>query len=230
MMAGGRGLGRAPGTEAAMLERLGTPGHETISTPDAEVLALLGRIAAAEPDPVFYEIGVGVGATTLPAARILDNRGRIVLFSREKDVRELAADLAALGFRNVDAAWGSPGATYSGYHFELARGFLAGALPPFDLAFLDGGHVFHLDAGAAAILKELCKPGGHILFDDYHWSLARSPTMNPAARPQTAKDYDARQIEAAQVEMVCRAIMDTDPRFRLERLAGSTAVYRRVAP
>lgn len=210
-----------------MLEKIGSPEFATISAPNATVVSIARDLVLAGAEPVFYEIGVGIGATTLPVAEILDNRGRLVLFSRAWEIAELAADLAARGFTNVDDRWGSPHKVYSGYHFELARGFVAGALPAFDLAYLDGGHVFHLDAPATAVLKELCKPGGHIVFDDWYWSLARSPTMGPAIREATKREYDALQIDACHVQLVCKALMDVDPRFEFLGLDGATAVYRR---
>lgn len=212
-----------------MLEKIGAPDFATLSESDRTVVDLVKAKVASEREPVFYEIGVGIGATTLAVAESMNNRGRIVFFSREPDVKALAEDLAARGFTNVDASWGSPGKVYSGYHFELARGFVAGLLPPFDVAYVDGGHVFHLDAPAACVLKELCRPGGYIVFDDWHWNLARSPTMNPRKREATAREYDARQIETCHVQLVCRAVMDVDERFDFLGLNGSTAIYQRRA-
>lgn len=212
-----------------MLEKIGTKGFETLSRADQTVLRLLDEILVREPNPIVYEIGVGIGATTLPLAQKLNNRGKLFLFSRDKDVRALAADLRALGFTNVIDSWGSPAKTYSGYHFELARGFTGHLLPSFDLAFLDGGHVFHLDAPATAVLKELCKPSGYMVFDDWIWSLAKSPTLNPSVRPKTAEDYDAAQIEASHVQLVCKTLMDTDGRFEFLGLEGNSAAYRRRA-
>jgi predicted O-methyltransferase YrrM len=210
-----------------MLEKIGTAGFETLSKPDAVVLRLLDQLLATNPAPVIYEIGVGIGATTLPMAKAMNNRGQMVLFSRKNDVAALTEGLHLLGFDNIISDWGSDTKTYSGYHFELARGFVAGELPPFDLAYLDGGHVFHLDAPATAILKELCKPGGYLVFDDYFWCLGKSPTLNPATRPQTARDYDTLQIETCHVQLVCKSMMDTDHRFRHVELVGNTMVYQR---
>lgn len=212
-----------------MLERIGAAGFETLGRTNKSVMKYLNGVLEVNAEPVFYEIGVGVGATTLPVAERLNNKGRILLFSREKDVLELSADLRERGYTNVDSNWGSPTQTYSGYHFELALGFSAGQLPAFDLAYIDGGHVFHLDAAASCILKELCKPGGCMIFDDYNWSLSKSPTMNPSKRPATAIDYDKRQIEACHVKLVCETIMDTDPRFKFLGLEGNTAIYQRLA-
>ena len=210
-----------------MLERIGTAGFETLSNADQTVLRLLDAIMAGEPAPIVYEIGVGVGATTLPIARKLDGAGKLILFSRLKDVLELSADLRDLGYENIVDSFGSDTKTYSGYHFELARGFVAGNLPEFDLAFIDGGHVFHLDAPAACVLKELCKPGGYMVFDDWSWSIGKSPTLNPTVRAATAREFDTAQIETSHVELVCKIVMDTDPRFEFSGLEANSAVYRR---
>lgn len=212
-----------------MLEKIGTPGFETISKPDSTVLRLLQECLAGCQSPVVYEVGIGIGATTVEVARQLDNRGTLYLFSREKDVVELTRDLKALGYSNVNGSWGSPGNTFSGYHFELALGFSRQELPPFDLAYLDGGHVFHLDGSAACVLKELCKPEGYIVFDDWNWSLARSPNLNPKVRPATAVEYDARQIEQCHVQLVCKTIMDTDSRYRCLGVEADSAIYQRIA-
>lgn len=211
-----------------MLEKIGTSGFETLSTPDSTVLRLLDDILEQNPAPVVYEIGVGVGATTLPIAQALNNNGRLLLFSRAKDVLELSADLRQLGYTNICDAWGSATKTYSGYHFELARGFVDGALPEFDLAFIDGGHVFHLDGSATCILKELCKPGGYMVFDDWNWTLAKSPTMNPGKRPATAQEYDDLQISTSHVQLVCKAFMDRDVRYRYVGREASTCIYQRT--
>jgi tRNA G46 methylase TrmB len=91
-----------------MLEKLNDPAFRTVSRPDGSVMNYLGEILTYEANPVVYEIGVGVGATTLSVAKLLNNHGKIVLFSREKDVRELAADLNNEGFNNIESSWGSP--------------------------------------------------------------------------------------------------------------------------
>jgi hypothetical protein len=66
-----------------------------------------------------------------------------------------------------------------------------------------------------------------MIFDDWDWSLARSPTMRPSNRPKTAQEFDQRQIEACHVQLVCKALMDTDPRFEFLGLQDGSAVYRR---
>lgn len=153
-----------------MFEKIGTEKYRLISKPDPTVMKYLQLLSSK--DICYYEVGIGIGATTLEVSKYLDNNGRILLFSHANDVKELTADLTKLGYKNIDGSWGSPNKIYSGYHFQLAKGFVANKLPEFDLAYIDGGHVFHLDAPAASILKELCKPGGYMLFDDWVWRIA----------------------------------------------------------
>lgn len=212
-----------------MLEKLTDPAYQILSRPDKSVLRYLDAIMASSPmHPVFYEIGIGIGATTLPVAEKMNNSGEILLFSREKDVRAVASDLFDRGYSNVNPNWGSPDNTYSGYHFELAIGAAEKELPMFDLAYIDGGHVFHLDAPTACVLKELCKPGGYMIFDDYDWYLGKSPTWSPAKRPATAIEYDQRQIETRHVKLVCQLFMDTDTRFEFVGMDSDTVTYRRL--
>ncbi len=45
-------------------------------------------------------------------------------------------------------------------------------------------------------------PGGHVDFDDYDWSIAASPTMNPSAFPNSRKWFSEEQIETRQVKLV----------------------------
>ena len=211
-----------------MLEKIGRERYKFVSTPDPIVLKYISERFLVKNDFVFYEIGVGIGATTLAVAKFLNNRGRIVLFSYEREVQELTADLNALGFTNIDSRWGSPSKTYSDYHFQLALGFSSGKLQPFDLAYIDGGHVFHLDAPAACVLKELCSPGGGLmLFDDWNWSIAKSPTLKPSVRPETSSHYDEEQINACHLQLVCKVVMDTDPRFEFLGVKQDTAIYRK---
>lgn len=210
-----------------MLEKIGTAGFETLSQSDPAVVDRLKVLLETVPDPIVFEVGVGIGATSIEIARLLAGHGTLHIFSRLSDVRELADDLRAEGYGNV-AQWGSANRIYSGYHFELADGFVTGRLPKFDLAYLDGGHVMHLDGTAICILKELANEGAYLILDDVGWSLEQSPTMSPMVRPQTAVEYDAAQITACHVDMARRCFLETDPRFVLEQITRNTAVYRRV--
>lgn len=212
-----------------MLEKIGALGYEMLSSPDQVVLDVLNKILENKPrdSVVYYEIGVGIGATVRAVSKIMNNEGKIYLFSFERELFELAGDLANLGYDNINTEWGSPSQLYSGYHFQLAKAFVINKLPLFDIAYIDGGHVFHLDAPAACILKEVCKPGGYMLFDDWTWSIEKSPSMKPSVRPSTALHYDSEQIKEQHVKLVCKVIMDTDLRFNFLGIINDTAVYQK---
>jgi len=206
-----------------MIERIGNEENRFISLPSLEILDRLPWLLTTE-NRRYFEIGVGVGATVLEVAQALDNTGELHLWSRQQDCDELVTDLSKLGFNNV-VGHGNPGHTYSGYHFTLLKDFCAGALPPFDLAYLDGGHVAHLDLGALAILKNVAHKGSIIVLDDFNWTLAKSPTLNPNLSAQTAKDYDTFQIREPHVSLICKALLDTDSRWSLIELKNNSAVY-----
>ena len=211
------------------MEKIGTERYKYLSKPDSAVMEYLRELIERKGREVcFYEIGVGVGATTLEVAKLFNNSGKIVVFSREEDVLELVDDLRRMGYTNIDNRWGSPSKIYSGYHFQLAKGFVDGELAPFDLAYIDGGHVMHLDAPAACVLKELCEPGGLMLFDDWGWTIGRSPSLRPEVRPRTLEEYDPEQIETAHVQLVCKVVMDTDLRFKFLGVDKDTAVYQKL--
>lgn len=79
--------------------------------------------------------------------------------------------------------------------------------------FLDGAHAFHHDAPATVILKELLKPGGIFLFDDYDWTFGASPTQRPAVKPEILKLYTEEQIQTPHLRLICDLFMDSDPDY-----------------
>lgn len=177
---------------------------------------------------IYYEIGIGIGSTVLEVSKLLNNEGKIYLFSKRHDCEELKNDLSKLGYKNINTNYCSDTKIYSGYHFDMAFGVYKKRLPSFDIAYLDGGHVFHLDAPTTCLLKELCKINGLIFFDDYNWTLSYSPTLNPKIRPQTINEYDKKQINTKHIEMICKIFMDTDERY--EKILADTrcVAYKRV--
>jgi hypothetical protein len=45
----------------------------------------------------------------------------------------------------------------------------------------------------------MARPGGIIEFDDYYWTIAKSPTVNPTANPDVLNFFTEEQIREAQV-------------------------------
>ena len=164
-----------------MLEKLNDPANVHISKPNQHALKLIETLLEREQQPVLCEVGVGIGATSVAICRLLANRGTYHLFDYSSRLDDLKTDLDGLGFTNV-VYHGNSRRKLDSYNWALAQMLLArraagGTVPLFDFVFLDGAHAFHHDAPAALLLKDLLKPGGVILFDDYDWSFAISPTM-----------------------------------------------------
>jgi predicted O-methyltransferase YrrM len=200
-----------------MLERLTDPRFEAISQPCTHALELTARILAEQPNPVVAEVGVGIGATSIALCRLLDHRGEAWFFDYEDKVAELGADLRAAGFANV-RTMGNSRKTHDGYGWTLAMLLrrMRAQHPEglFDLIYLDGAHVCQHDTLATVCAKALLKPGGTLLMDDYDWTIARSPTMQPAIDPTIRQHYTDAQIELSHVEMVCALLLDVDPAFQ----------------
>jgi hypothetical protein len=75
-------------------------------------------------------------------------------------------------------------------------------------------HVWHHDAFATCCAKQLLKPSGYLLMDDYDWTIAISPTMSPSVNPAVRRHYTEAQIETSHVEMICSILLDSDPNSR----------------
>ena len=192
-----------------MLEKIGTPGFETLSAPDATVCENVSAfVKDGRPDPVVAEIGIGIGATTQELARIMDNAGELHLYDFHAKLAEVIGDLEARGYHNV-RGFGNTTKYWDSYNWSLMKQVQAHESPVYDYIYLDGAHTFHHDALAFVLCDRLLKPGGHIDFDDYFWSLSRSKWM-----ADTRHDYmTEEQIEAQQVKLVIETLVRTDPRY-----------------
>ncbi|ORE97480.1 class I SAM-dependent methyltransferase [Aurantimonas sp. 22II-16-19i] len=214
-----------------MLERLSDPRFKAISTPCKEAGMLAERVLSTNGNPVFAEVGIGIGATSVALCRALDHRGSLWLFDFDNRVNELHADLRELGYRNVEIV-GNSRRTFDSYGWTLAMlTRQARERAPegmFDFIYLDGGHVYQYDTLAAVCCKELLKSGGYLLVDDYDWTIAKSPTMRPSENPSILLDYTETQIELSHVEMICSLLLDVDPAFEAVPLGYLDVEHRRA--
>lgn len=199
-----------------MLEKIGDPNHFTVNKPSVEAVELLKRVMEQRPAPTISEIGIGVGATTLEFCKLLDHKGTIYLFDFQPKLDELGQDLRKLGYDNIKL-FGNDEKPFASYSWSLAklvlemRSLRQDGL--FDFVYLDGAHLFHHDAAATVLLKELLKPGGVLLLDDYLWMVATSPTMRPSLKPEVLEQFSDEQINTPHVKLCCDLFLDPDPAF-----------------
>jgi predicted O-methyltransferase YrrM len=161
---------------------------------------------------VYGELGVYLGGTAEAVAAELDGDGAIHLFDFEDRVVPVAERLAAQGHRNV-VAHPNTRRVFDSYNWSLMMLLRDGNGFRFDYVFIDGAHTWALDALAFTLVDRLLAPGGYVDFDDYTWTLARSPSMNPEAFPQTRRLYTDEQIDAAQVALVVDVLVRGDDRY-----------------
>ncbi|MEI6160755.1 MAG: class I SAM-dependent methyltransferase, partial [Roseococcus sp.] len=148
--------------------------------------------------------------------RLLNHQGELHLFDFEDVLATLMAELGAAGWNNA-VPHPNGRQLFDSYSWSLARMLrdmrAAGQDGIFDFAYLDGAHTWSHDAPAALALVSLLRPGGVLLLDDFRWTLATSPTMNPERQPITAARYSPEQISTAHVALVCEVFLDHDPRL-----------------
>ena len=173
----------------------------------------------------YAEIGVYRGDTALRIAELLGGEGELHLFDFEDRLAPVLDRLAAAGHGNVVAHPNSRRLLDSS-NWSLMRMLAEHPEPVFDYVFLDGAHTWALDALAFCLVDRLLVPGGHIDFDDYAWTLARSPSMRPEVFPDVRRLYSDEQIAQPQVALVVDLLVRRDPRYR-ELVAGK--VFQKVA-
>lgn len=173
----------------------------------------------------YAELGVYGGDTALAIARELNGDGELHLFDFEDKVAGALARIEAEGFRN---AVGHPNTRklMDSYNWSLMGLLRERNEPRFDYVFLDGAHTFAVDALAFALVDRLLVPGGLIEFDDYFWTIARSPSMNPAVFPASDRLYTREQMAEPQVALVVELLVRGGGRY--EEIE-SNRLFRKLA-
>ncbi len=211
-----------------MLERLHHPRYRTVSTPSKDALRVLDVVLQTESAPEIAEIGIGIGATSLALAERMNNRGLLHLFDYDDRAKGLKSDLAERGFVNVEAH-GNSRAQFDSYCWNLGQLLGAtGSEGRFHFAYLDGAHSFMHDAAATVLLMRLVRVDGFLLMDDYTWTFAKSPTMNPDVNPGILEQYTKEQLEVPHVKLVCDLFLDPSPDFEIETLDDPISRRRRL--
>lgn len=203
-----------------MLERLGGADARTISTPKRSVLETLSLIKQHVPEPVFAEFGVGVGATTLEVAKILNNDGELHIFDFDDSVHELHRDLFELGYTNV-VPHGNTEKYWDSYHWNVAQMLRAGDHERFDLIYIDGAHTYLHDALLFFMADRLLKVRGFLIFDDWNWSYSISQYMKDVRHNYMTED----QIESNQIGFLLETLVETHLAYETVR---PKEVYRKL--
>lgn len=205
------------------IEQSFTRGPLAVEGPNEETIAFFRSTDCR----VYGELGVYLGGTAQEIAAHLDGAGEIHLFDYEDRVQPVAEHLRGLGHGNV-VAHPNTRKVFDSYNWSLMELLRDGAAGRFDYVFIDGAHTWALDALAFLLVDRLLAPGGYVDFDDYHWTLAHSPSMNPEAFPPTTRLYTREQIEVPQVALVVDVLVRPDDRY--EEVVENKIFRKREAP
>ncbi len=161
----------------------------------------------------YAELGVYEGDTALAIAEHLGGTGEIHLFDFDDKVELVAGRLREAGHAGNVFAHPNSRKLLDSYNWSLMRLLQERGEPPFEYVFLDGAHTWTTDALAFLLIDRLLKPGGYVEFDDYHWTISRSPSMNPRVFPASGLMYTPEQIAERQVALVVDLLVRPDPRY-----------------
>jgi Methyltransferase domain len=171
--------------------------YGTSDTPNIKTLDFLSTTQCR----TIAEIGVERGATSKEILRWLNGAGVLHLFDYDDRRKPVTDRLHRLGFSNF-VFHGNSRTTLDSYNWSLMKMLKDGPIPYFDYVYLDGAHTWGVDALAFLLIDKLLKPGGYIDFDDYDWTFASSPTVNPRVYPATRKEMTEEQMDTPQVKLI----------------------------
>jgi predicted O-methyltransferase YrrM len=200
---------RGIGDRALRRDRGNYPRRVAVSDANAETVKFISATNCRN----IAEFGIYEGHTSLKFAEFLGGEGELHLFDYQDRVEDVARKLHSVGYTNV-RTFGSSYKLMDSYNWTLGKLLEENSEPIYDYVFLDGAHTWAVDALTTFLIDRLLKPGGFIDFDDYDWTLATSPALNPSRFPLTGKMYTDEQIRTKQVKMICDAVVRNDPRYR----------------
>jgi len=157
----------------------------------------------------YAEIGCHKGATTLRVARVLPKGSKVYLFDFQENVESVAKLLEPFTGITVHVCGNSHKARDS-YCWNLLRLITKGKRL-FDYVYLDGSHDFTFDALAFYLVDRLLVNGGHIEFDDYNWTYARSPTIDSEL---VQAIYTEAQAVTPHVKLIVKWLVKRHPDYR----------------
>jgi predicted O-methyltransferase YrrM len=223
--------------EEMMIEKIGIDAYKHISTVAEEVILCIDKLKNRKNPITVCEIGIGIGTTSIEILKHLTYGDTFILFDFDDIVKEFMDDIYnnKLVKEGVNViGYGNEHKIFCSYSWELAKITLQRKVEKktpeiFDLAYLDGSHIFIHDSCACILLKLMIKNGGFLIFDDVKWTLQHSATNKPKVRPQTLLEYTQEQISTPHIDMILKLFMDEDRSYvRLNVESGTDrAVFKK---
>jgi predicted O-methyltransferase YrrM len=183
------------------------------------------------------ELGFAHGASSCYIAAALDEtgRGRLTTVDLESTAR-LEPSIETLLDRTGLAPVVSVRREVHSYTWflkkEIERQTVDGRCEPcYDFCYIDGCKNWTVDGFAFFLVDKLLRPGGWILFDDYHWTYARrgQVTGKQATDGILHRALSPDQLEQPNIELVFRYLVMQHPAYARFRVDGDWAWAQKIA-
>lgn len=162
----------------------------------------------------FAEIGVESGKTTLKICEILKEGSEIHLYDYEHNVNEVAKKINQLYKNKFNIK--KFGIIKGDYNWNLMKLINNKININYDYVYLDGAHTLTIDGLAFFLIDKLLKVKGYIEFDDYNWSIAKSPTCSPYPPVNNKKyleNFTSEQIEIPHIKLIVDNLVKTNKNY-----------------
>lgn len=172
---------------------------------------------------IYAEVGIYEGDTVSAVAKAMVP-GTIHLFDYEDQVEAVAKRLRSeYGETHQIVKHPCSRKHLDSYNWPLMKMLREGAEKyPLEYVYLDGAHVWLVDALAFLLLDHFIVPGGYIEIDDYNWNHARSlARLKKQERMELyekisgncSRNYTEEQIKTCQVGLVIDLLVRPNPNY-----------------
>lgn len=175
------------------------------------------------------EIGIDKGQTTGKLVQDFKTVHTFDFFDRVALVRSKLSGQNSSGQFGTIVTHGSSYNPTDSYTYTILRDWLrapVAARPVLDYVYLDAAHEWHHDGFMFFLIDSLLPVGGIFEFDDWDWSIAKSPSVNPKKHPDVLKRFTQEQIASMQVSEVLDILVKTDGRYKT---VVQNRVYRKIS-
>jgi len=209
-----------------VLEKIGQPYYEKLSTENNDVIAYLKEIQDRKQGLIVAEIGVGIGATSKAVYELLSPEDYLFLADYEEKVQVLQRELEQLPHDGPQIiALGNSSKLLDSYAWtfaeELCRGW------QFDMIFLDGAHNFVFDGLICAMAVRGLKKDGYLLVDDVNFTMCELIEHNSQKREQIETMYTTKQQNSAQLALALRCFIEGLEEFQEMPFSGGRAFRKK---
>lgn len=85
--------------------------------------------------------------------------------------------------------------------------------PKYDLCIIDGPKNWTIDSSAFFLVDKLLKPGGWIIFDDYHWSYSKAEKKRDATDGISHRSLSPRELQTPHIREVFELLVKQHPDY-----------------